>query len=127
MKKNFLGLLVSALLLTACGTSSDAPEKVVEAYLAALVAGDSAQAVSLSCAAWEESAVSDSAAFDGVEVSLEGATCSVIEQDGGRAVISCKGQFVFSYAGGESQTLGLENRQYVVVMENDSWRMCGYQ
>ena len=127
MKKLTLLIITSALLLAACGASADTPEKVVEAYLAALVAGDSAQAVSLSCAAWEESAVSDSAAFDGVEVRLEGAACSVVEQAEGRAVVACTGQFVFSYAGGESQTLGLENRQYVVMMENDSWRMCGYQ
>ncbi len=127
MKRIFFTIVVSALLLTACGASADTPEKVVEAYLAALVAGDSAQAVSLSCAAWEESAVSDSAAFDGVEVSLEGTACSVVEQAEERAVVACTGQFVFSYAGGESQTLGLENRQYVVVMENDAWRMCGYQ
>lgn len=127
MKRIFFTLIVSALLLTACGASADTPEKVVEAYLAALVAGDSAQAVSLSCAAWEEFAISDSAAFDGVEVSLDGAACSVVEQAEGRAVVACTGQFVFSYAGGESQTLGLENRQYLVMMENDSWRMCGYQ
>ncbi len=128
MKKLILVIIAFALLLSACGSSgADSPEKVVEAYLAALVAGDSAQAVSLSCAAWEEFAISDSAAFDGVEVSLEGAACSVVEQAEGRAVVSCTGQFVFSYAGGETQTLGLENRQYVVVMENDSWRMCGYQ
>ncbi|MEW5830907.1 MAG: hypothetical protein AB1846_18600 [Chloroflexota bacterium] len=127
MKRIFFTLIVSALLLTACGASADTPEKVVEAYLAALVAGDSAQAVSLSCAAWEEFAISDSAAFDGVEVSLDGAACSIVEQAEGRAVVACTGQFVFSYAGGESQTLGLENRQYLVMMENDSWRMCGYQ
>lgn len=127
MKKFVLMLIATTLLLTACSATSDTPEKVVEAYLAALVAGDSAQAVGLSCVAWEEFAVSDSAAFDGVEVSLDGAVCSVAEQDSDRAVVSCTGQFVFSYAGGESQTLGLENRQYVVVLENDAWLMCGYQ
>jgi hypothetical protein len=62
-----------------------------------------------------------------VQASLDSASCSVVEQEDGRAVVSCTGQFVFSYAGGESQTLGLENRRYVVVNENDTWRMCGYQ
>jgi len=129
MKKITFIITLVSLLLAACGTSTgtEAPEKVVEAYLAALAAGDSAQAVNLSCAAWEASAVDDSAAFEGVEVELVDANCTVESQNDTTAVVTCTGEYLFSYAGGETQSLGLEIRKYALVYEQDSWRMCGYQ
>ena len=129
MKKSIFAIVFFSLMLTACGSSASAntPDKVIEAYLAALAAGNSTQAVNLSCADWESSAMDDSAAFEGVEVQLANANCTVDSQDDSGAVVSCTGKFVFSYAGGETQSLGLEFKKYVLVYKNDAWRMCGYQ
>ncbi|HKJ26043.1 MAG TPA: hypothetical protein VJ965_00270, partial [Anaerolineales bacterium] len=59
MNKKFqliLILVLTVIFLTACGSGSNEPETVIEEYLTALVTGDNAMAVNLSCAAWEENA-----------------------------------------------------------------------
>ena len=122
-------IFVVALILlgvTACAQSS-LPSKVVEQYLAALVAKDDIKAVNLSCVAWEESAKADGASFEGVEVSLEDASCLVVTEDGQNGIVSCTGKILFSYAGGEEKEIGLDRRDYLVVFEGGDWRMCGYQ
>ena len=115
-----------SIFFVACSTSIS-PADVVENYLTALVAKDDILAVNLSCTAWESSAKADGAAFEGVEVTLENPSCSVISEDGQQAVVSCTGRFLFSYAGGEEEEIGLDRRDYLVVFEGGEWRMCGYQ
>ena len=90
------------LVLSAC-TQASSPADVVEQYLAALVAKDDIKAVSLSCVAWEANARADGASFEGVEVTLEEAACTIKSEDGQSAVVSCTGRFRFSYAGGEEE------------------------
>ena len=114
------------LVLSAC-TQASSPADVVEQYLAALVAKDDIKAVSLSCVAWEANARADGASFEGVEVTLEEAACTIKSEDGQSAVVSCTGRFRFSYAGGEEEEIGLDRRDYLVVLEGGDWRMCGYQ
>ena len=122
-------LIVSlgVLLLAACSQGSGSPDTVVEAYLAALVAKDDVSAVNLSCSAWEANAEVEGAAFEGVEVTLESMACTVVEENGDSATVSCEGKIVFSYAGGENEEIDLSSRQYSVVLEGGEWRMCGYQ
>jgi len=115
-----------AMTLSACSQPSS-PADVIENYLAALVAKDDVLAVNLSCAAWEASAKAEGAAFEGVEVTLEDPSCLVVLEDGQNAVVSCTGRFLFSYAGGEEEEIGLDRRDYVVQLEGGEWRMCGYQ
>lgn len=119
-------VLVSAISFSACAQAGD-PGDVVEKYLAALVAKDDIQAVNLSCAAWELDAKAEGAAFQGVEVTLDSAACSAIEEDGETATVACTGKIVFSYAGSEDQEMGLEVRSYLVALEDGGWKMCGYQ
>ena len=121
-------LLVFLLMfvLSACSQSSS-PSDVIENYLAALVAKDDVLAINLSCAAWEANAKADGASFEGVEVTLEDASCTVMSEDGQTGVVACKGKFVFSYAGGEAEEIGLDRRDYLVSFEGGDWRMCGYQ
>jgi hypothetical protein len=118
--------IFSLLLLSACARASS-PSYVVEQYLAALVAKDDIKAVNLSCAAWEESARADGASFEGVEVILEDVACAVKSEVDQSAVVSCAGRFRFTYAGGEEEEIGLDRRDYLVVLEGGDWRMCGYQ
>ena len=125
-QKVFFVVALILLVMTACAPSSS-PSKVVEQYLAALVAKDDVRAVNLSCIAWEESAKADGASFEGVEVTLEDAACSVISGDEQIADVSCSGRFLFRYAGGEEEEIGLDRRDYLVVLEGGDWRMCGYK
>jgi len=112
--------------LVAC-SQSDAPARVVEDYFTALVEKDDVLAVNLSCLEWEEIAKAEGASFEGVEVILESASCVVVEEDGKSATVTCSGKFVFSYAGGEVEEIGLDRRDYFVVFEGGDWRMCGYK
>jgi hypothetical protein len=114
------------LVLSACAQTSS-PASAVEQYLAALVAKDDVKAVNLSCSAWEANAKADGASFEGVEVTLEDAVCTVKSEDGQSAVVGCTGRFRFTYAGGEEQEISLDRRDYLVVLEGGDWRMCGYQ
>ncbi len=119
------GLLL--LLLTACGGQPRDPGAVIEDYMTALVARDDAQAITLSCAAWEENASADGASFEGVEANLESISCGAVDENGDEATVSCEGQIVFSYAGGEDEVYDLSLRNYSVVLEGGEWRMCGYK
>lgn len=123
-----MALALIALLLGACSSqAAGSPEAVVEQYLNALVAGDNVAAVNLSCAAWEANANAEGAAFEGVEVSLSGAACNVVTQDGSNATVACQGEILFSYAGGETESIDLSLRSYLASQEGGEWRMCGYQ
>lgn len=127
MFRKIIFVVVLVLLgITACAQSSS-PSDIVEQYLAALVAKDDIKAVNLSCVDWEESAKADGASFEGVEVTLEDAACSVISEDEQSAVVSCTGRFLFSYAGEEEEEIGLDRWDYLVVLEGGDWRMCGLQ
>jgi hypothetical protein len=130
MKKLFIPALLlalTAIMLTACGAKGPGPEVVVEEYLTALVNLDNAQAVNLSCAAWEENANAEGASFEGVEVALEEMECSVISEDGTTATVGCEGNIVFSYAGGEDEFIPLSRRNFSLTYEAGEWRMCGYE
>ena len=129
IKKNLLVLLFVLLVfvISACGSASNTPDAVIEAYLTALVSGDNAAAVNLSCAAWEENANAEGASFEGVEVALEGMNCSVLSEDGANATVACEGEIVFSYAGGEDELIPLSRRNYSLSFEAGEWRMCGYE
>lgn len=115
-----------AISFSACRAAGD-PGDAVEAYLGALVAKDDIQAVNLSCAAWELDAKAEGAAFQGVEVKLENAECSAVEEGDETATVACSGAIVFSYAGSEDQEMGLEARSYLAVLEGGEWKMCGYK
>jgi hypothetical protein len=117
--------LALALLMAACAAPAQ-PGKAIEAYLAAIVAKDDVRAIELSCAAWEAQAKAEGEAFATVDVTLEDAVCQTEEQSGDTAVVSCTGRILFSYDGGETETLDLEGRLFETVLEGGEWRMCGY-
>lgn len=120
-------ILIGLFALGGCGQAGSGATGVIEGYLTALVEEDTVQAVSLSCAAWEESALAEGAAFAGVEVELVDPACSLVEESDDQAVVACAGSFQFTYAGGEQQELDLSNRQYLLKLEAGEWKMCGYK
>jgi len=120
-----LGMLV--MIAAGCGDGGSDPSTVIESYLTSLIEGDNAKSVSLSCAAWEETAGAEGASFEGVEARLEGMACSTVSEDGSTAVVACEGDIVFSYAGGEDEVRPLNLRNYALAFEGGEWRMCGYE
>jgi len=123
-----LGILMMAftLALSSCGVPRT-PSGVIEEYLDAMVDKNVSRAVNLSCSTWEENAKTDGAGFRGVEVSLEDALCSVIDESAESATVSCSGKFVFQYAGGEIRELNLDRPNYSLVQESGVWKMCGHE
>ena len=120
-----LFILVAALIFTACASNN--PDTVIEKYLTALVSGDNATAVNLSCAAWEENANAEGASFEGVEVRLDEMNCTTLNLDDSTASVACEGYIIFSYAGGEDEVIPLSRRDFSLAFESGEWRMCGYE
>ena len=124
--KAFIALLVFAVFtISACGTSGD-PVRIVENYIAAIVAADGTRAINISCATWEEQARTDADSFLNVEATIEGLVCSVAQEKEGESVVGCSGQIVANYQG-ENKEIDLSLRLYRVAVEGGEWRVCGYQ
>ncbi len=129
MKKLLLILVIVAGLLAACsggsGSASGAP-KAVEDYLQAEVTQDQAKISTLSCKAWEQSALLELDSFQGVTAKVENPACTVSGKDGDTSLVTCSGNIVATY-NNENQTLPLNSRTYKVVQEGGEWRVCGYK
>ncbi len=121
--KILLVVVISAVvLLSACATSG--PDKAVSSFWQALVANDTAQVSSLSCAAYEPEALTTLESFNAVETRLENLACTVNSQDGDTASVSCTGSIIATY-GAEDMTIDLSARSYTAKKEGGDWRMCG--
>ena len=119
-------ILLIALLLSACGASSnDAAAKTVEAYYQAVVVKDVDKAMSLSCADWESNAQMDVDSFQSVDAELKDFSCTVSGEDGDYTLVSCTGEISMSY-NGEAQSLDLSTQTYQVVQEGGDWLFCGF-
>lgn len=97
----------------------------MERYLKAVVSVDEVEAVNSACAAWEQQAVLESAAYQGVETQLDNLDCQAVSEDGESAQVACTGQVRYSYAGGEDQLDELGGRTFSAVIEAGEWKMCG--
>jgi hypothetical protein len=120
--------LLIILIMTACGSASsgEGAAQAIEIYLTALVEKDADTLVNTSCAAWEEGALTDSRAYDGVTARLEGMACAADGSDGEFTLVSCSGNIIATYSG-EDRPLPLDTRQYLALEEGGEWRMCGYR
>lgn len=120
-------ILLMVMFFSAACRAQNTPQKAIEDYLNALVAKDVNQAVNVSCAEWEEQALAEGAAFEGVTVKLEGLACQAINgEEKTVAYVACEGKFVYSYAGGENLESDLAGRVFQLKQEGGQWKMCGY-
>ncbi len=132
MRRLFAAILVClgilAILLSACGSaaSGDPAARAVETYLQMLVAKDSSRLASLSCAAWESTAIMELDSLQAVETRLEGLACRTTGADGGTTLVTCNGKIVATYDT-EDQELDLSVRTYHVVQEGGEYLVCGYR
>ena len=113
------------LALTACNAKSSPAADAVKAYWNALVKSPD-QAVSLSCAAWEEQAALDADTFAINPATAENIACQETGKDVDSTVVTCTGKLVLDY-NGEKQEINLADRSYRAVEEGGEWRMCGYK
>ncbi len=129
MKKIFILLLVLLCIagLTACSKKSDKSEAVrpVEAFYDAIVSQNRDKVGSIACADWEKDALREVDAFMGVKSELKDFSCTVTEENGDKAVVTCKGAIAASY-GAEITNFPLDGRTHTVIKEQGEWRICGY-
>jgi hypothetical protein len=124
-KTTLIILVVSLVQLTACSSAgSDEPGRVVEAYWQALVKKDDARISSLSCAAFEQEALTTLESFRAVEVIEKDVSCSSSLLDDSSASVKCTGSLIASY-GAEDLVIDLSQRTYSAVKEGSDWLMCG--
>jgi len=126
ISKLLVGSLLFLIILTACSTRNTQPEKVVEAYLNAIVEAKIDKITTVSCAEWEESAWLELDSFQGVEVSLVDMQCAQSGTDGDTALVTCSGNFLTSYDG-EAMEIDLSTREYELVQQGGEWLVCGYR
>jgi hypothetical protein len=126
ISKLLVGSLLFLIILTACSTRNTQPEKVVEAYLNAIVEAKIDKITTVSCAEWEESAWLELDSFQGVEVSLVDMQCTQSGTDGDTALVTCSGHFLTSYDG-EAMEIDLSTREYELVQQGGEWLVCGYR
>ena len=128
--KNLISILfIMSLLLAACGgalSNNSSPEKIVEAYLTALVNKDNNTLSTLSCSDWESNALMELDSLQAVEVRLEGLTCSDAGSSGEFSLVKCQGSLVATY-NGEDQNIDLSSRNYRVIDQDGEFLVCGYQ
>jgi hypothetical protein len=115
-----------ALVLTACGGTSDPAAQAVEDYFQALIDKDASSLSGLSCADWESDALMELDSLQAVETRLEGLTCQSTATDGEFTLVNCEGKILATY-NDEDQELDLSVRTYQVVEQGGEYLVCGYR
>lgn len=128
MGRKTIIMLMIFLFLASCSSEQekDRAALVIEAYLTAMVEHENEIIANLSCTSWEEGALTDVAAYDGVNARLEAVECQLAQRDGDNGLVTCQGSIIANYFG-EERPLALDELLFVVKREAGDWRMCGYQ
>lgn len=117
---------LAILLLAACSGSADGPAQAIEGYIQALADKDQDTLVSLSCNAWEESALMELDSLSGVGAQVVDLSCQESGKDGEDSLVTCTGKLELDY-NGELQELDLSGRTLLARLEDGEWRACGYK
>ncbi len=127
MNKLVLSLLLIILIsFTACNSTIQNPEMVVQTYLNALVKKDAATMISLSCKGWETEVQKELDSFMNVGTSLEEINCNLKSQTNSDASVVCKGYIRLTYDT-EIQKIDLSKRIYQLTIQDNSWRICNFK
>jgi len=119
-----LSLTLSAIVLAACASNTDAPAQAVQNYLNALVNKEADKLPTLVCGDWEEDALIELDSFQAVTARLEDVSCSQTGTDGETSLVLCTGNIVATY-NNEDQQLDLSTRTYQVIEQGGDWLVCG--
>ncbi|MBI9050463.1 MAG: hypothetical protein JEZ00_13665 [Anaerolineaceae bacterium] len=124
--KNLLIIVGLLLVNTACQAQQSGAVEAVESYVQALVDENQERLLTISCADWEETALTELDAFIGVTASVKDMNCSVSGEAGNAVFVTCTGNIEATYNNEERQ-LPLDVRSFRVVQEQGNWLVCGYQ
>ncbi len=119
-------ILLSTLILSACGPAKDPAAGAVENYVNALVKKDVNRMSALSCAEWEPQARMEFDSFEGVTTKLDGLSCAPTGTDKDTTSVVCKGKIIATY-NNEDQDFDLSVRVYKVINQGGEFLVCGYQ
>ncbi len=121
MRKIAIILLLSALFMVACSSSTGAnPAQTVERYMQAKADADADTIGQLLCSEMENVLERETRTFESVSgVHIEGMSC---QQVGDSQVVTCQGTIVATY-GTEDTEFPLAS--YRVVEEDGEWKWCG--
>ncbi|MGA2502458.1 MAG: hypothetical protein ABSG01_00030 [Anaerolineales bacterium] len=119
-------MVIAAMLLSACGKSTDPAAKAVENYLTALVNKDANTLSALSCANWESNALLELDSLQAVATRLENLSCAAKGIEGTTTQVICQGKIIATY-NSEDQQFDLSVRTYQVVNQGGEYLVCGYQ
>lgn len=127
MRHFFAALLCFILLiLTACGSPpGSSAASALDAYFRAFTAGEEETMTALVCPDWQSDALLEWDAFQGVETSLQGLSCSQAGTEGEAALVTCRGKILAKY-GSDTQEFDLSGRTYRLEKVDDRWQVCGY-
>jgi hypothetical protein len=120
------GLLLTSLLMAACGGDSTSPTTsggdeagaMVQQHLQARLDSDEARLRELTCAAQESTIPVQASSFRGREGKLNDVTCT----SAGTGTVSCTGSIDVTYDG-EVRQIPIPNS--VVIQEDGVWKWCG--
>lgn len=118
--KVFFLLLLSLGVLVACADEGD-PAETTENYLRALADRDVDELLSLTCAEQDPQVQLRVDSFP-AGATISDMTCTRDDDRDSSAVVSCDGNFVWTYDGQDNQR-PLGNWQ--LSKEDDEWRVCG--
>jgi len=120
-------VIISALLLAACGAGVESPASAaVVNYLKAVVSKDAAKVSAIACKTWEPQALLEMDGFQAVKAELDNVVCKEAGSDGAATLVACTGSISLTY-NTEKQSLDVSRQMYRVVQEGGDARVCGYK
>lgn len=124
-----IAITLCFLLLAGCSAAGDndsaAAVNAVSAYLQAFADKNEAQMSTLLCKDWTDEALLEYDAFQGVDTTLEGLSCTISSTDENKSLVNCQGKIMASYQN-EIQEFDLGARVYQVEKTGSNWLVCGY-
>ncbi len=127
MKRLILLMIAAALSLAGCTGSGSASGAVgaVKSYYQAIIAQNSDQLKSVTCADFLNTAQTELDSFQGVKTELQGFSCQDAGKEGDASLVKCTGKIVATY-GSEKMDFPLSDRVHKVQQQDGSWKVCGY-
>ena len=129
LRKTWLVIGCAFLILAGCSSAQPGggspAAQALENYLKALADKNETAYSQLICPDWEMDAFLEFDAYQGVETSLKNVACRQTGEQNGDATVTCQGKLTLSYSN-EKQEVDLSRRNYRLVLNNETWQVCGF-